>query len=142
MADILTSVKTLLTNEWDDLNTNSRTPTIDLVFNFKRADMGFQDKDLVLLYEESDIPRDSGAGGSNKRRVNVIVADVRTMKTRAQAVAIWGEIQRIIVANEVSPFTGWDIADLTDITDLSDRSTNLWRFTLKLRFESFIEVFT
>ena len=144
MADILESVSDLLTNNWTASNTGNRTPEIKPVFEAKRSDLGFSDKDIIVLYEESNIPQDIAIGGSNKRRVNIVVVDIRTMKTRAQAVLIWKEVERIIVANEKNdPFgdATADILDITDIKDLSDKTNKLWRFVLKLRIEKFIEVF-
>ena len=139
MTDILESVESLLTTNWTAANTGSRTPIIDQSFNKGRHDIGFQDKDLILLRELEDIAKDAAAGGGMKDRVNVVIADVYTMKTRAQAVLVWKEIERIVTNNETAPFSGWDIADVTQITDRSDRSIKLWRFTLEIRFEAFTE---
>ena len=139
MTDILDSVKTLLDANWNAANTGTRTPDVDQSFNKARHDIGFEDKDLILLKEMDDLPKDVAAGGGMKRRVNVVIADVYTMKSRAQAVLVWKEIERVVTTNETAPFSGWDIGDVTDIKDRSDTSIKLWRFTLEIRFEAFTE---
>lgn len=144
-TDLLDSVKDLLTTNWNISNTASRTPSISNIFENKRIDfvMGGS-TDHILLYEDSQDAVDGASGGGIKHKVNIITIDVRTMHNRAQGILIRNEIERIIVANEVNPFSSdpfYDIADVTSLQDLSDKSVKLYRFVLKLKLERFTQTF-
>lgn len=146
ISDLLTSLKDLLSNEWNSSLTGDRTPIIDLTENYKRADLGFQDKDLILLQQESRFMEDIGAGGSNKQSIEKVVINVFSFLSRNQMFLILKEIERIIVANEKNDPYGDDSIDIQDLQDIREeteivRGRKYWRWITKLESKKFIETF-
>lgn len=141
MSDVLSAVKTLLDDEWDSSNTGSRTPSVQNVFDVKRIDFAMNGStDHILIYQDPTTQSDAGSGGGAKRVLDVVKIDIRTMLTRAHAVLIKEEVDRIILANETNPFSSspfYEVADITEITDLSDKNVKLFRFVMKLELQNF-----
>lgn len=139
-TDILSDLKTLLDASWTAGNTGNRTPIVTIIYNLKRADFEISgSKDHIFIYSNTSDLKDNAAGGGSKERTRNITADVRTMFTRDQVILLVNEVERIIQANEVDPFSdgAYDIADVTDENDLSDKFVKLFRIVLKLKFEDF-----
>ena len=146
ISDLLGNIKTLFTDNFNPSNTASRTPVIDLVENYKRVDLGFQDKDFILLQKESHFKEDIAIGGGNKQSTEKVVINIISYLTRNQMFLILKEIERIIVANEKNdPYgdTSIDIQDLIDIQEKTetDRGRKYWRWIAKLEAKKFIETF-
>lgn len=138
MADVLASVKTLLDNSWNDSNTASRTPTVTPIFDLKRVDFRMQgSQDHIFLYELSRVPSDNASGALSKQTVSVVAVDIRTMLTRIQLDLIRVEVERILNANQIDPFSDgvYDISDITDDQDFSDKAVKLFRVQIKWRLE-------
>ena len=134
MTDILTSVKSVLDDNWQPASTGNRTPTVSPIFDNKRLDFRISgSKDHILLYEITRVPEDNAAGVSTKRITWVIAVDIRTMLTRVQADLIRVEVRRILNSKQLDPFGDqtFDISDITDDQDLSDKSVGIWRFQIK-----------
>jgi len=144
MSDLLTELQTLLNDLWDSSNTGNRTPTVSIGGEVKRLDLSSTDH--IILSEAGHTASDAASGGSIKRKVNTVLIDFRTVASRAQAILIRDEIERIIVASEINPFSGspfYDIVDITDLRDYTDTdgTVSYWRFVLTARFERFAEAF-
>lgn len=139
-TDILSDLKTLLDNDWTAGNTGGRTPTVTKIYEVKRADFEMAgSKDHIFIYSNTSELKDNAAGGGSKEIIRNVTVDVRTMLTRDQVLLLVTEVERIIQANEVDPFSdgAYDIADVTDENDLSDKFVKLFRIVLKLKFEDF-----
>lgn len=139
-TDILSDLKTLLDDNWTAANTGNRTPTVTIIYNIKKEDFELSgNKDHIFIYSNTSELKDNASGGGSKERIRNITADVRTMFTRDQVILLVNEVERIIQANEVDPFSdgAYDIANVTDEDDKSDKFVKLFIVILKLKFEDF-----
>ncbi len=133
--DILVDVKALIDDNWNNANTNSRTPTVADINEVKRVKLGFQD--WIFIWELLRTPEDNAAGGASKKTITTVMIDIRTQKSRAQVVAMRKEVRRILNGAQVDVFndTIYDISDVTEDTDMSNTMTNFWRIQIKFRLE-------
>lgn len=139
MADVLDSIKTLLSNDWNDTNTDSITPQFENIFDVKRIDFGILKRDWILVYNPSYTQRVNGLGDITKRVLNRISIDIRTMDKnggRSHAMKVRDEVIRIIDAKVLYPFDDYSIGEIDSITDLSDKTIKLWRFLVDVRVEA------
>lgn len=140
MADLLDSVVTFLGDNWNSTSTDSKTPTFNIINDVKRIDLNIAgQQDVILLYERDQIEKDQASGGGSKHVNHTIIVDLRTTLSRAHAVKIREEIRRIFLSNEVDPFGdgSYDIVDATNFTDLSEKTVKLWRWQIRVEFQTF-----
>jgi len=143
MADFVLSVQTLLNDNWNPTNTASRTPAVEIQTEIKRKDLGYTNKDLIVLYGADEFDADFAVGGSNKNIVSTVMIDIRNIVSRAQQDLLYVEVRRIIIANEKNDPFGDGEADILDLTEKrpAERHTKFWRDLCKLRVEKFIKTF-
>jgi len=143
MVDIIQNVQTLLSDNWSPGNTGSRTPLFTINSESKRKDLGFLNKDLIVLWEQDEFNEDLAVGGGNKQITSNIIIDIRTVLTRDQAILLYEEVRRIVIAKEKNdPFgdASFDILDLTEKRETESYS-NFWRYTCKLRVIKYLKTF-
>ena len=132
--NIISSAVTLLDTNWNTSNTGGVKPNIANITELKRTS-----GDSVLLYSISEVPEDNAAGVGSKKKTKVIAMDCRSSTSFAQIILMKEEVERIMNANQVDPFSDlvYSISDITDIQDMSDRTRCLFRFKLDVKFEQF-----
>jgi len=138
--ELLDSVLTLLSSNWDSTNTDKETPVFKKVFDVKRFDLGV--KAVILLYQVSDIPAPNGIGHTSDMEAQSISIDIRTMSTRAHSIKLRDEVKRIIKGKMTYPVTGFDECQIQRITDLSDKTIKLFRFVIDVEFKALNQIIT
>ena len=133
--DVLADTITLLTADWNNANTNSRTPVFEEAFDIKRFDTFLSD--YVIIWELENFPQDNASGALSKKTETIIMLEVRTSKSRAQAVAVRKELMRILNAVQIDVFSdgAYDISDVTENRDFSDKLINMWHFKIKWKLQ-------
>ena len=121
--NLISSVVTLLTNNWTAANTGSVTPAFKNISDVKRTG-----GDSVLIYMIAHTSEDNASGAATKKKVKTIAMDCRSFTNYAQALLIAEEVERILDANQVDPFGDavYDISDVEDIGQLSEKTVGLY----------------
>ena len=135
MADILDSMTTLISSNWNSANTNGVTPVIGNVFDYKRVDLSKSPQnrgDYILVYATNYLQRPSGINKLSKNTNDLIAVDIRSAVKRSHAEKLKTEVLRILDANFKDPFSGHYELETTDIKDLSDKTTLIWRYVLSV----------
>ncbi len=134
---LLSDVKTLLEDNWNDANTNNRTPQISNIFDVKRVDLGANLKDFIFLRELTRMQEDNGSGALNKRITTIVVIDIRTMYSYDHLILMRNEVERILNNAQIDPFGNqeYEISDITDEKDLSDKFVKLYRYEINIKFQ-------
>ena len=101
---------TILTDGWTPANTNSITPTIDKIYNYKR--LSFMDRTgttFVLITHLNPRKQDyNGSGKDTKEIDEPLKIDIRTQVSEAHAWNCLQEIMRILESNIVQPHADYD----------------------------------
>jgi hypothetical protein len=147
MLDAPGTVKTLLTNNWTAVNTDNKTPVIDIVYDVKEIDLSINDR--ILIYTVNETARINGIGSKKTRQDHMISIDIRsaykpnkdttksTMSTTTgheHLLKLKEEVERIITTYSNNPGGGYQ-AILPDGTNqnLSDKFKNLWRYVYEVK---------
>ena len=132
--NIISAVITLLSGAWTNANTGSVTPAFKNISDVKRTG-----GDSVLIYNIAHTSEDNASGAVTKRKVKTIAMDCRTFTSYAQGLLIAEEVERILDANQVDPFSDavYDISDVEDIDPISDKTRGLFRFKVSAKFQQF-----
>lgn len=137
--DILSGVLWLLSQNWRTGSTQLRTPTFKKVFDI--INFNLATGDLVTTYERQVQIRPNGAGIETRHMIYPISIDIRCTHSRSQILLMLKEIDRIINANQLNPFYGFDILEAnTNWIDLSNKAKKLWRFVYDIEFEKINDV--
>lgn len=130
--NLISSVVTLLSGAWNNSNTGSVTPAIKNISDVKRTG-----GDSVLVYMIAHTSEDNASGAQTKKKVKTIAMDCRSFKSYAQALLIAEEVERILDANQIDPFSDavYDISDVGDIDPISDKTRGLFRFKVQAKFQ-------
>ena len=131
-------IKTLLTNNWNDADTDSITPVIQKIYDRgKEEDLSRNDYVFIYSVEESK----SAVGIGNNPTANIDEAlriDIRVYsKTGSDAHArkVKTEVERILHTNRVNPGGDNKFCELRSfgpINDLSDRTRKIYRYVLNV----------
>ena len=132
--NLISSTVTLLSDNWTSANTGSVTPAIKNISDVKRIG-----GDSLMVYNISEAVSDNASGASSKKKTKVVAIDCRSFKSYDQALLIKEEVERILNANQIDPFSDqvYDISDVTSIDDISERTRGLFRFKVLATFEQF-----
>ena len=136
MADILDVLKQHFFDNWQQVNTDSKKPEIDLVYNHTEIDAG--EDDWCLFYwtssEEFEI---SGPGYIARDEKRFVSVDLRTtfeppaLTIRAHAMKMKAEADRLVNNLRTAPqTTGHEIINQPTIDDRSDRSRGFFHIVL------------
>lgn len=135
MVDALSTIKTILTDDWNSDNTDSITPTIGYPQNYKELDMS--NKDYIFLYEVNETHAPFGLGGTTFEQENVVSIDIKTTyKTakitdiRAHTINMKNEVLRIIKANLDTPDSDFKLLLPKSCKDFSDKATGMGRMVV------------
>ena len=126
MADAVSIIKTLLSNGWTSSNTDSITPTFDLITNQKQLDL--RNNDYVLLYYLNEDVRPFGIGGQTWDEEEMVTIDIRTAYTgaalksvRDHLIKVKDEVKRIIKSKVANPDASYQLLKLVRTKDLTDK---------------------
>lgn len=132
MVDSLSTITTILTNNWTAGNTDSITPTIGKITDYKELDLGRED--YILVYEMNEAHRPFGIGGLSFEEKPFIAIDFRTTyknapiaDVRAHGIKIQEEIKRIIKLKIANPDGTYQLLIMHRKKDLSDKSIGICR---------------
>lgn len=134
-ADI---IKDLLVDNWDNSNTNSFTPIIDLIVN--RSNVDVRANDFILIYNTGAGPI-SHAGVRTFSHQWSISIDLRTILFTRYKLYI-AEIKRIIEGKYLSPATNYHRLYSIRDTDLSDKKRGMYRRVLDVQLTKDLEELT
>lgn len=142
MVDVLTTCKNVLTNNWLSANTDSVTPTIDLVVNRKLIDLA--NGDVILLYELDEPIDPFGIGAQEWAHLPTVSIDIRTTNQRtaitsirAHLIKMKDEVLRIMKANVSNPDSDFCLAVIRRRKDLSDKSIGIGRMVIDVQFRKY-----
>jgi hypothetical protein len=127
MADPVSTLKSILSDNWIAANTDNFTPTFNFRENYKRIDPQRTATDYCLLYEVafSEWPR--GLGYSHYGTRNRITVELWTAKGRTHFLKMYNEVERICIANRISPGGGQSYLEFcVSRYDGSDSKINIW----------------
>lgn len=132
--NLVSLIVTLLGNNWTNANTGNVTPAIKNISDVKRSG-----GDSVFVYSISETVEDNASGASAKKKIKTIAIDCRSYTNYAQGILIKEEVERILNANQVDPFSDqvYDISDIEDVDDMSENTRGLFRFKILIQFEQF-----
>lgn len=140
MVDPVSDVKTLLTNGWNNSNTDSITPTIDFRQNHRQLEL--RNKDYVLLYHTSEDNKPFNLGGTEFDEDNIVSIEIRTTyknsalsNVRAHLIKMKDEVKRLIKANIDDPSATFKQLLLIRSKDLSHKTpgSGKWIFDVSIR---------
>lgn len=132
MSFLEEQVATLLEAQWNASNTNSRTPTIQAIYDIKRANLW--DADYVLTYSIAEIDEPNAFGDTSKKQTSRCRIDVRSKYSLAHLQLIVNEVRRILDGKRKNPFGDWDvILPTAESRNLSDRSKRFFRYVMDYR---------
>lgn len=136
--DGASDIKALLTDEWNSTNVEGTTPVIDLFDNRKAIELGHSD--FVLVRTASRIFKRNAIGSTSKRKIHLVLIDIRTGTSRDRELKLFDEVVRILDANLVNPSStnlpagSWDwLEHDVEWPDFSDRMKGLWRISGEIK---------
>ena len=142
MVDALSTIKTVLTNNWISSNCDSITP--DINYAFEKKLLSLADNDQIILYELENSIDPFGIGGIEYADLNTVSIDIRTTNKRseintirAHLIKLKDEVLRIIKANLSNPDSDYCLAVLRRKKDLSDRGNGVGRMVIDVQLRRY-----
>jgi len=142
MVDAAGTIETLLSNNWNNSNTDSVTPTIDKIGDFRQKELDIRNKDYVLIYEVNEAIAPFGLGGQTWEEAPTVSIDIRTTylateltSIRAHLIKMKDEVLRIIKANVSDPDANYKLLLATNRRDLSDKRTGMGRMVIDVQLK-------
>lgn len=141
ITDGLSTISTLLSSNWTANNTNSRTPSFNIMKDSpKRGQWRFSDQ--IYLYPGRTITQVNGIGKSSRRILETITIDIRTAFIQSgsstpssHALKMVQEVDRIIKGNRINPDANYNILLETGYYDLSDAFTKMGKYVYDVTLE-------
>ena len=128
-------IKDLLIDNWDNTNTNSLTPIIDLIVN--RANVDVRANDFILIYNTGAGPV-SHSGVRTFSHLWTVSIDLRTVLFTRYKLFI-AEIKRIIEGKYLSPANNYHRLFSIRDTDLSDKKRGMYRRVIDVQLTQDLE---
>lgn len=143
----LDTIKSILSTNWNDANTDSKTPVFALIYDQpKQLDMT---NDYVLVYSLNMGVAPTGIGATTTATINESIRiDIRVYNnsfpiTDDHARKVLAEVRRIIHSNVRNPSVDFDILNPhLDIQDLSDKTRKLFRYVVQIELLSYVRDIT
>lgn len=132
----------LLSDNWDDSNTEGIRPVIGAVTDYKRVDLGnYPGRTIILVHRSTEEPETAGIGSTHKNVTTDLNVDLRTFQSEGTFWKFKGEIVRILETKIKSPPTGYDILDpnVPGRQDLSNKSHGFYRILIPIRLYQYAE---
>ena len=137
MEDPVLAVATQLTSAWTAANTDSLTPTIGPIYNYKRVDVGIGG-DYALTVPVSHSERPASIGYSYIDYTDVVSIDLRTGVSRAHLIKMRDEARRCVYAAKTT-LGGYKFCKIVAVHDASDKMRNLWRMIVDVELRKLDE---
>lgn len=128
VEDPVVVIDGLLTDNWDNTNTDSITPDIEPKEDRKAVDL--RDNDYVELTLTSESKSLSAQRAIDS--FSIISADIMTIESRAHVINMKNEIERIVEANYLSPHSDYCTVIVVRAVDLSNQIRDAWRMTVDI----------
>lgn len=137
-TDEIALVKGFLTDNWTPANTDSVTPTISEIWEFKRVDVC--SGDFVLLYQSgSSEIETSSIGTLGKHQTWRVSIDIRTSEKaggRTHLIKLKNEVERIISNKIVTADSNFQFIEPISYMDFTNKMHDLYRMVLDVKIES------
>ena len=130
MVDALITVENLLDNNWNETN----TPKPRIFYNEDGKTTSRINDFGIKLYEPS--PRTlkaAGLGISHREEVFIVSIDAISFRSRAQAIAMMDEVERIMNNNLCGPDSDFDTLEVDQRNDQSSSANRFWHFITDVR---------
>jgi hypothetical protein len=135
IADPVSTVSGLLNSNWNAGNTDSRTPKVGDSWDIGKLNK--MKKDLIKCYEVSGV-HDVGLVGKTLDRGTIRVSvDMSTPTSRTHLRNMYGEVLRIIRANEIDPNSSYQLMRPISRVDNTDKNKRWYRYILDLELTSY-----
>lgn len=128
ITDPVTTVVSLLGDNWVAGNVDSTTPTIDESWDLGKTNL--KRGDFVRCYEVSGVHGPSQVGKGLDKGEWKISIDISTAVSRSRLRKIYGEVVRILRAYETSPGTDYNLVRATSRVDQTDKQRRWFRYVL------------
>jgi CCR4-NOT transcriptional regulation complex NOT5 subunit len=140
LTDAVSSVKTILSDNWTDTNTDTKTPEIEAVTDVKRFSGLTNNQDTLLIYEGKTSLKFDGCYWGSRTRTTPVSIDIRTTDSRAHFILMMKEVDRICNAKRKNPDANYNTLEPVEYVDLSDKRTGIFRAVYDIRVEARNEV--
>jgi len=138
IADPVAAIVTLITDNWVTGNVDDTTPSIDESWDLGKVNL--QRGDVVRCYEVSGVHAPGTFGKSLDMGSWRVSIDMSTASSRSRLRKLYGEVIRILRANETSPGTDYALVRAISRNDLTDKQQRWFRYVLDVDLTSFEEV--
>lgn len=142
MADVLQTAKSILTNDWNSVNTDDILPIIGEIVHYKMLDLANNDYVLLYIMEEPIDP--FGIGAQEWAHLPTVSIDIRTTykrtaipNIRAHLIKIKEEVIRIIKSKVANPDSDYQLAVPRRLRDLSDKSIGIGRMVVDINLRHY-----
>ena len=135
ISDPVTSVRTLLSGNWNASNTDDTTPTISDSWDLGKKNLNRGD--VIRLYEVAGTHNPNGFGTNLDKGVWRVSIDISTKASRSRLRKLYGEVLRLLRANKSNPFTDYDLIAPTSRVDQTDKLNRWYRYVLDCEVTSY-----
>ena len=132
-----------MTAQWNNANTDSKTPTIEKVIAYKRVDLtAAAGGDYVLCYSLASTQEPASLYYTSKNHIDACAIDMRTIVSRSRLIKLRDEVERIMEVARKGGTVGavtltHQLVNITSGTDLSDKSRGLHRYVYNIELKEF-----
>lgn len=139
-TDVLSTLSTLLSGNWNAANTDSTTPQFLKITDVKEAEYDQGNTDLIILHRPRPQQKPGGIGAQVKHLYDFIDIDLRVKGTDTHFLKAKEELDRILDANIIGPASGFDILDPDgDRRDLSNTMRGIFRQMVTITFHRYAQ---
>lgn len=135
IADPVSTVTGLLNSNWVSGNTDSRTPLVK--DSWDAGKLNKMKKDFIRCYEVSGTHNLGMVGKSLDKGQWRISVDMSTPTSRSHLRNMYGEVLRILRANEIDPNSSYQLLRPLSRVDNTDKNKRWFRYVLDLELVSF-----
>lgn len=140
-TDSMQFIVNLLTNSWNAANTDSLTPEIDKITEYKRYNYN-KNRDAIFIHRPQPLTKASGIGTASKDVIDYLRIDIRTLGQGDEAhwFKVVTEVERILDANMLNPGSSGTYCELkpdSQHEDLSDKTHHLWRIIIPIQLVNY-----
>ena len=134
VVNIHSALVSLIQDNWTSSSTDSITPTVGIITDYKRIEQN-TNTDWVLVHRVRPSRKAAGIGIGSKVLEDEIDIDLRVFGlSETHFFLAITELRRILDANIIGPFTGYQILDPDgDAQDLSDKYRGIWRLLITIK---------
>jgi len=128
-VDPLATAITVLSTNWNPVNTSNKIPIFKKITDVKRYDFN-QGDDVIFIQRSLQTIVPAGVGEANKHETDTFNTDIRIIGAHREQhfFDVYEEVKRIYHQSKVSPSADYDILEFDGVaTDLSDKTHHLFR---------------